>query len=159
MREKNDSTYQNRYRLMWNETVYEPGELKVIAYDNDGNQVAEKIVKTAGKPHHLVVTPNRDTIAADGDELVYFTVQVADKDGNIVPDDSRMVSFKVDGSGQFEATANGNSTCLLPFQNPKMKLFSGAATAIARSATTPGTLRFTATAPGVRPATATITVK
>ena len=159
MREKNDSTYQNRYRLMWNETVYEPGELKVIAYDNDGNQVAEKIVKTAGKPHHLVVTPNRDTIAADGDELVYFTVQVADKDGNIVPDDSRMVSFKVDGAGQFEATANGDPTCLLPFQNPKMKLFSGAATAIARSATTPGTLRFTATAPGVRPATATITVK
>lgn len=159
MREKNDSTYQNRYRLMWNETVYEPGELKVIAYDNDGNQVAEKIVKTAGKPHHLVVTPNRDTIAADGDELVYFTVQVADKDGNIVPDDSRMVSFKVDGAGQFEATANGDPTCLLPFQNPKMKLFSGAATAIARSATTPGTLRFTATAPGVRSATATITVK
>lgn len=159
MREKNDSTYQNRYRLMWNETVYEPGELKVIAYDNDGNQVAEKIVKTAGKPHHLVVTPNRDTIAADGDELVYFTVQVADKDGNIVPDDSRMVSFKVDGAGQFEATANGDPTCLLPFQNPKMKLFSGAATAIARSATTPGTLRFTATAPGVRPAGATITVK
>ena len=159
MREKNDSTYQNRYRLMWNETVYEAGELKVIAYDNDGNQVAEKIIKTAGKPHHLVVTPNRDTIAADGDELVYFTVQVADKDGNIVPDDSRMVSFKVDGAGQFEATANGDPTCLLPFQNPKMKLFSGAATAIARSATTPGTLRFTATAPGVRPATATITVK
>lgn len=159
MREKNDSTYQNRYRLMWNETVYEPGELKVIAYDNDGNQVAEKIVKTAGKPHHLVVTPNRDTIAAAGDELVYFTVQVADKDGNIVPDDSRMVSFKVDGAGQFEVTANGDPTCLLPFQNPKMKLFSGAATAIARSATTPGTLRFTATAPGVRPATATITVK
>ena len=159
MREKNDSTYQNRYRLMWNETVYEAGELKVIAYDNDGNQVAEKIVKTAGKPHHLVVTPNRDTIAADGDELVYFTVQIADKDGNIVPDDSRMVSFKVDGAGQFEATANGDPTCLLPFQNPKMKLFSGAATAIARSATTPGTLRFTATAPGVRSATATITVK
>ncbi len=159
MREKNDSTYQNRYRLMWNETVYEPGELKVIAYDNDGNQVAEKIVKTAGKPHHLVVTPNRDTIAANGDELVYFTVQIADKDGNIVPDDSRMVSFKVDGAGQFEATANGDPTCLLPFQNPKMKLFSGAATAIARSATTPGTLRFTATAPGVRSATATITVK
>ncbi|MDE6757288.1 MAG: glycoside hydrolase family 2 protein, partial [Muribaculaceae bacterium] len=28
MREKNDSTLQTRYRLMWNETRYEPGELK-----------------------------------------------------------------------------------------------------------------------------------
>lgn len=159
MREKNDSTYQNRYRLMWNETVYEPGELKVVAYDNDGKAVAEKIVRTAGKPHHLVVTANRDTIAADGDEMVYFTVSVADKDGNPVPTDDRMVRFKVKGAGEFVATANGDPTCLLPFQNPEMRLFSGAATAIAKSATTPGTLQFTATAPGVKPATCTVTVK
>lgn len=159
MREKNDSTYQNRYRLMWNETLYEPGELKVVAYDNDGKAVAEKIVRTAGKPHHLVVTANRDTIAADGDEMVYFTVSVADKDGNPVPVDDRMVRFNVKGVGEFVATANGDPTCLLPFQNPEMKLFSGAATAIAKSATTPGTLQFTATAPGVKPATCTVTVK
>ncbi len=159
MREKNDSTYQNRYRLMWNETLYEPGELKVVAYDNDGKAVAEKIVRTAGKPHHLVVTANRDTIAADGDEMVYFTVSVADKDGNPVPVDDRMVRFNVKGAGEFVATANGDPTCLLPFQNPEMKLFSGAATAIAKSATTPGTLQFTATAPGVKPATCTVTVK
>ncbi len=159
MREKNDSTYQNRYRLMWNETLYEPGELKVVAYDNDGKAVAEKIVRTAGKPHHLVVTANRDTIAADGDEMVYFTVSVADKDGNPVPVDDRMVRFNVKGAGEFVATANGDPICLLPFQNPEMKLFSGAATAIAKSATTPGTLQFTATAPGVKPATCTVTVK
>ena len=71
-REKNDSTYQNRYRLMWNETVYEPGELRVVAYDKDGRPAAEKIVRTAGKPHHLVVTPNRHEIQADGEDLVYF---------------------------------------------------------------------------------------
>lgn len=159
MREKNDSTYQNRYRLMWNETVYEPGELKVVAYDNDGKAVAEKTVHTAGKPHHLVVTANRDSIAADGDEMVYFTVSVADKDGNPVPVDDRMVRFNVKGAGEFVATANGDPTCLLPFQNPEMKLFSGAATAIAKSATTPGTLQFTATATGVKPATCTVTVK
>ncbi len=69
-------------------------------------------------------------------------VQVADKNGNIVPTDDRLVKFKVDGAGAFEATANGDPTCLLPFQNPEMKLFSGAATAIARSGKTPGTLRF-----------------
>jgi beta-galactosidase len=159
VREKNDSTVQNRYRLMWNETVYEPGELKVVAYDASGNPAETKVVRTAGKPHHLVVTPNRTTLEANGDDLVYFTVQVADKDGNIVPTDTRAVRFKVDGAGTFEATANGDPTSLRPFQKPEMDLFSGAATAIARSAKTPGTLRFTVTAPGVRPATSEIEIK
>lgn len=159
VREKNDSTLQTRYRLMWNETVYEPGEVKVVAYDADGNKAAEKVLRTAGKPHHLVLTPNRTTLAADGDDLVYITVQVADKDGNIVPTDSRLVKFNVEGAGSFEATANGDPTCLLSFQKPEMKLFSGAATAIARSAKTPGRLTFTATAKGVKAATLTIPVE
>lgn len=159
VREKNDSTYQNRYRLMWMDTRYEPGEVKVVAYDAAGNKAAERVMRTAGKAHHLVVTPNRNELKADGDDLVYFTVQVADKDGNIVPTDNRMVKFSVSGAGEFEATANGDPTCLLPFQNPEMKLFSGAATAIARSGKTPGTLTFKATAPGVKPATVTVQVK
>ncbi|MCC8120228.1 MAG: DUF4982 domain-containing protein [Bacteroidales bacterium] len=156
-REFNDSTVMNRFRLMWNETVYEPGEVKVVAYDAQGNPVAEKIMRTAGKPHHLVATPNRTEVKAGGDELVYFTITVEDKDGNPVPTDERMVKFKVTGAGEFEATANGDPTCVLPFQNPEMKLFSGAATAIAR-ATDPGTLTFTVSAPGVKPATATVKV-
>lgn len=158
VREKNDSTLQTRYRLMWNETRYEPGELKVVAYDKDGKQVAEKIVRTAGKPHHLVVTSNTDSLKADGDDLAYLTVQVADKDGNIVPTDSRRVKFNVSGAGSFEATANGDPTCILPFQNAEMDLFSGAATAIVRSGSQPGDIKFTVSAKGVKPATYTIKV-
>lgn len=158
VREKNDSTLQTRYRLMWNETRYEPGELKVVAYDKDGNRAAEKIVKTAGKPHHLVVTSNTDKLAANGDDLAYLTVQVADKEGNIVPTDSRRVKFNVTGAGSFEATANGDPTCVLPFQNAEMDLFSGAATAIVRSGSQPGEIKFTVSAKGVKPATYTIKV-
>lgn len=158
VREKNDSTLQTRYRLMWNETRYEPGELKVVAYDKDGNRAAEKIVRTAGKPHQLVVTSNTDKLAANGDDLAYLTVQVADKDGNIVPTDSRRVKFNVTGAGSFEATANGDPTCVLPFQNAEMDLFSGAATAIVRSGEQPGEIKFTVSAKGVKPATCTINV-
>lgn len=158
VREKNDSTLQTRYRLMWNETRYEPGELKVVAYDKDGNRAAEKIVRTTGKPHHLVVTSNTDKLAANGDDLAYLTVQVADKDGNIVPTDSRRVKFNVTGAGSFEATANGDPTCILPFQNAEMDLFSGAATAIVRSGSQPGDIKFTVSAKGVKPATYTIKV-
>jgi len=156
---KNDSTVINRYRLMWNDVVYRPGEIRVVAYDADGRAAAEKTVRTAGKPHHLVLKANRSKLKADGDDLVYFTVTVADKDGNPVPADERLVRFGVEGAGSFEATANGDPTCLMPFQNPEMKLFSGAATAIARSAKSPGILRFTAKARGLRSATAEIPVE
>lgn len=159
IRQKNDSTLQSRYRLMWNDTRYEQGEVKVVAYDAAGNKAAEKVMRTAGKPHHIILTSNRGTLNADGDDLAYITVQIADKDGNVIPTDRRRVKFTVSGSGTFEATANGDPTSLLPFQNPEMDLFSGAATAIVRSGKESGDLKFTATAKGVKPATITITVK
>lgn len=159
IREKNDSTLQTRYRLMWNETRYEPGEVKVVAYDAAGNKAAEKIMRTAGRPHHLVLTPNRESLVADGEDLAYITVRVADKDGNFVPTDTRMVKFSVTGAGTFEATANGDPTSLMPFQNPEMNLFSGAATAIVRSTNKAGEIKFTALAKGVRPATISLLVK
>ena len=159
VREKNDSTLQTRYRLMWNETVYEPGEVKVVAYDEKGAPAAEKILRTAGKPDHVVLSANRDTLSANGDDLLYVTVQIADKDGNIVPDETRRVKYTVSGAGKFEATANGDPTGLLPFQNPEMDLFSGAATAIVRSGEQPGNVTLKVTAKGVKPATLTIPVK
>lgn len=159
MLEKNDSSYLHRYRLMWMDTRYEPGEVKVVVYNKDGQMAAEKVIRTAGKPHHLVVTSNRDSLAADGQDLAYLTVRVADKEGNIVPTDTRRVRFKVTGSGTFEATANGDPTSLMPFQNPEMDLFAGACTAILRSSATPGTLRLTISAPGLRPATLLLPVR
>ncbi len=149
----------NRYRLVWDDVVYQPGEIKVVAYDEKGNVAGEATRVTAGKAHHIVLTPNRREITADGDDLVYVTVEVADKNGNPVPDDTRMVNFKVSGAAEFLATANGDPTCLLPFDAPRMQLFSGAATAILRAASTPGKATLTVTAPGVKPATLTIDVK
>ncbi|MCH5230237.1 MAG: DUF4982 domain-containing protein [Muribaculaceae bacterium] len=159
MREKRkDGTNMERYRLMWNDVVYEPGEVMVVAYDENGNETGRKSVKTAGKPHHLVLTPNRTSLTADGEDLVYIMVQVADKDGNIVPTDEREVTFTTKGAGTFRATANGDATSLRPFHLPVMDLFSGAATAIVQSGNQPGEITFTAKAKGVKPATITIPV-
>ena len=159
MREKNDSTLMNRYRLMWNEIKYEPGEVKVVAYDSNGYAAMEKTIKTTGKPHHLVASVNHNTLKADGEDLAYITVQVADKDGNIVPTDNRLVKFKVTGAGKFRATANGDPTCLYSFQGEEMPLFSGALTAIVQAANESGTIEFTATAKGVKPCKSLINVK
>lgn len=158
-RTKDASSVVDRYRLRWNDVVYEPGEIRVVAYDADGNVADEKTVRTAGKAKALRIKANRPELAADGDDLVFFTVEAVDSKGNPVPDADNMVKFEVTGAGAFEATANGDPTCLLPFQKPEMKLFSGAATAIARSAKAPGTLTIKATAKGLKPATATVEVK
>ena len=159
MREKKtDGTNMERYRLMWNDVVYEPGEVKVVAYDANGNVAGEKTMRTAGKPDHIVLTPNRQSINADGEDLLYITVQIADKDGNIVPTDEREVKFSTKGAGKFRATANGDPTSLRSFQEPVMDLFSGAATAIVQAGENPGTVSFTASAKGVKPATIKIPV-
>lgn len=147
---KNDSTVMNRYRLMWNETKYEPGELKVIAYDAHGNKAEEKIIKTAGEAYQLTATVNKTSLDADGKDLAYITIRVTDKNGNIVPDDTREVTFSVKGGGTFKAVANGDPTCISPFQDNKMALFSGALTAIVQSSKTKENIIFEAKAKGIK---------
>lgn len=158
-RAEDASKLMNRYRLIWDEIVYEPGEVKVVAYDDKGNAVAEEVIRTAGKPHHIVLTSHRTELNANGDDLAYITVQVADKDGNIIPTDNRLVKFEVTGNGSFEATANGDPTCLMSFQKPEMKLFSGAATAIIRSAKKTGNVTLKASAKGIKDGIITIPVR
>lgn len=148
-----------RYRLIWADAVYQPGEIKVIAYNADGSVAEERSVRTAGKPYRLKLESNRDSLRADGDDLAYVTVSVVDRDGNLCPADSSLVSFKVKGAGSYRAGANGDATCLLPFHEPRMKAFSGRLTAIIQSADSPGRVTLTATAPGLRSDSLTLDVK
>ncbi len=156
---KNDSTVQNRYRLMWINAIYEPGEVKVVAYDNKGNAVDEKTVKTAGKPHRIELIPDRTQLSADGKDLVYINVRVVDKDGNLCPLDQRMINFSVKGNGKYRAAANGDPTSLDLFHLPQMPLFNGQLTAIAQAAEENGKLIFEAKAKGLKTATIEIDVK
>ena len=130
---KSNESLQHRYRLMWPDVVYEPGELKVIAYDKDGEIADEKIVQTAGKPHHLELLADRSRLKADGKDLAYVTVRVVDKDGNLCPNDGSLVSFTVTGSGSYRAGANGNPTCLDLFHLPEIHAFSGQLTAVVQT--------------------------
>lgn len=147
-----------RYRLIWENAVYEPGELRVVAYDADGLPAAERTVRTAGKPYALRLDCKRTSLTADGDDLAYVTVSVVDRNGTPCPDDSRLVRFRVDGAGTYRAAANGDPTSLDLFHLPQMHLFSGKCTAILRAGDRPGTVTLTATAPGLRPARLAIPV-
>ena len=141
-----------RFRLMWNDVTYQPGEIKVVAYDADGKAVAEKVVRTAGKASAIRLTPDREVLKADGDDICYVNVSLVDKDGNPVPIDSRLVKVKVTGAGSFKAIANGDPTCLEPFQQPQMHLFSGQLTVLVQATTQPGDITVEVSGKGVKKA-------
>ena len=111
--------------------------MKVVAYDKEGNAVAEEEVHTAGKPHHIELSADRNQLTADGKDLSFINVRVVDKNGNLCPDDTRQIQFKVRGAGAYRAAANGNSASLELFHRPEMKLFSGQLTAIVQTAEEP----------------------
>lgn len=155
---KNNDTLLERYRLMWMNVRYEPGEVRVVAYDEEGNQTEEKVVRTAGKPHRIELTSDRNILSADSKDLAYVNVRVVDKEGNLCPMDSRMIRFNVTGAGKYRASANGDPTSLELFHLPRMSLFKGQLTTILQAGETDGTLVLEASAKGVKSSTISIKV-
>ncbi|HAD01985.1 MAG TPA: beta-galactosidase, partial [Porphyromonadaceae bacterium] len=150
---------QQRYRLMWMDTKYEPGTVKVVAYDENGKAVAEKEIRTAGKPHRIELSADRSELSANGKDLSFINVRVVDKDGNLIPDATNQIEFKVKGAGSYRAAANGNSVSLELFHHPRMKLFSGQLTAIVQSGDKAGEITFEATTKGLKGAKLKIVTK
>ena len=122
---KNPNTRLDRYRLRWNNVKYEPGEIKVVAYDYDGTAKGEKIIRTAGAPARIVLKADRNSISSKGEDLSFVTVSVVDKNGTPCPTATNNMKFNVSGAGKFRAACNGDATTLVAFNSTEMPLFSG----------------------------------
>lgn len=160
----------DRYRLRWLDTVYEPGEIKVVAYDAEGNVAAEKVVRTAGKPHHIELEADRSTLdatplASDGSamdtpDLAFVTVRVVDKDGNLCPDAANQLSFTVGGTAvRFNSACNGDATSLEVFTKPTMKAFHGELVVVLEAGDLPGNASLTVTGKGLKASTIALNVR
>lgn len=148
---KDKSSRLDRYRLRWNNVKYEPGEIRVVTYNQYGDKIGEDVKRTAGEPAQMkfcVETPDHEPIAcmvegctdehnvllnADGNDLAFITVSLQDKDGNECPLADDELTFEVSGAGTFKAACNGDATSLEPFAQPQMKLFSGKLVVIVQS--------------------------
>lgn len=130
----------SRYRLIWDNVVYEPGELKVVVYDKNGKAAGEETVHTAGAPAALRLTADKQTLAADGNDLSYITVALTDKDGTLCPDASDKIRVEVSGAGTFQGICNGDATSLESFVKPEMHLFHGMLVPTVRSGHKPETI-------------------
>jgi beta-galactosidase len=123
---------QYEYRLRWDDVVYQPGELKVVAYKN-GKKWATDVMQTTGPAAKLKLQADRDTIKADGQDLSFVTVTVADKDGLLVPRSANRVHFEINGPGEIVATDNGDATSFESFQSHERKAYNGLCLVIVRA--------------------------
>jgi beta-galactosidase len=140
---KNPAERLDRYRLRWNNVKYEAGEIRVVAYDAQGNKIGEDSRRTAGKPTAIVAQADRKSYRADGEDLVFVTIGVADSKGVAVPTCNNELTFEVAGAGSFEAVCNGDATSLESFKQPRMKLFNGELVVVLRTGRQPGNIRLT----------------
>ena len=148
---------QFEYRLRWDDVVYQPGTLKVVAYKN-GKKWATDVMKTTGPAAKLTLQADRAKIARRRPGLSFVTVTVADKNGLLVPRSKNHIKFEIAGPGEIVATDNGDATSFESFQAPEHDAFNGLALVIVR-ATHPGKITLTARADGLKTATTRISAQ
>ncbi len=147
------------YRIRWDDVVYEPGELKVVAY-KDGREWATDTVKTTGEATKLALKPDRVTIANDGRDMSFVKLIVQDKDGLMVPRTHNLITFEISGPGEIVATDNGDPTDLTSFKSNERKAFNGLGLAIVKAKPgRNGTIILTARSEGLMTASTTIKLK
>ena len=147
---------QFEYRLRWDDVVYQPGTLKVVAYKN-GKRWATDEIKTAGEPAKLKLLADREKISADGKDLSFVTVTVTDKNGVTTPRADNQIHFKIEGPGEIVATDNGDPTSFESFQSHDRKAFNGLALVIIRGISgQPGAIKVSAESEGLIAGTTTL---
>jgi beta-galactosidase len=134
------------YRLRWDDVVYEPGELKVIAY-KDHHSWAQDAVKTTGPAARLILKSDQPTLRADQQDLAFITVTIADTEGLLVPRSKNRLAFEVTGPGEIVGLDNGDATSFEPFQGKEHSAFNGLCLVVIRSTGQSGDITLKANSP------------
>lgn len=153
LRRKHPLNLQNRYRLVWGGVRYEPGELKAVAYDENGAPAAETLVRTAGEPARIEATPDRERLNPDGEDMAFVHVRILDAQGTLCPRAAPTVLAALEGPAEIAAFDNGNPTALDPFKADRCRVFNGQCMLYLRSRENEtGDIRVRVNSPGLEPA-------
>ncbi|TCJ14585.1 DUF4982 domain-containing protein [Flaviaesturariibacter flavus] len=147
--QRKDTTRYGRYRLRWDSVRYEPGEIKVVAYDDNGKIAATETRKTAGAPYQIKLIADRATIHAGQKDLSFVTVKLLDKEGNLCPVASNNISFQLSGAGTIRGVANGDATNTRVLSGTEIQLFNGQCIVVIQSAERAGSVHLVASSPGL----------
>lgn len=136
--------------LMWR-VPYVPGTIKAVAM-KDGEPKITRIIKTAGEPEHIRLTPDRSSIKADGADLSFITVDLLDADGNIVPHADNLIHFEIKGNALIAGVDNGNPLSHEPFKANYRKAFNGKCLVLVQAGKEAGNVVLSATSEGLKSA-------
>ncbi|MGP3981689.1 glycoside hydrolase family 2 TIM barrel-domain containing protein [Streptomyces sp. KR80] len=142
-----------KLHLTWS-VPFQPGRLVAVA-KRGGVEVARDEVVTAGAPHAIRLTPDRNATKADGKSLTFVTADVVDSAGVVVPGADNLISFQVSG-GSLAGLDNGRQESAENYQASSRTAFNGKALAMVRSGQESSAIRVTARAPGLQTGTATV---
>jgi beta-galactosidase len=141
--------------LSW-DVPYEPGVLKAVGKRRDGTAACGAEVRTAGRPAALRLPADRDTVTTGMGDVAHVSFEIVDSAGTVVPVADNVVRFAITG-GSVLMLDNANLRDLDPYRPDSRRALNGRGLAILRSSQ-PGTMRLTAEADGLTPASVTIRV-
>ena len=156
VRVKDPSNLYTTYRLVWDGIPFQPGELKVVALDENNNPLMEAVMTTAGEPAKINLQADRTKTIANRKDLVFVTVSIMDENDVVCPLADNLVNFKIRGEGSIRAVGNGDPTSLESFVKPYRKAFNGKCMVIVQSARSAGLITLSAESEGLEPAHITI---
>lgn len=122
---------------------YKPGILTVHGL-NGGEIISSKKISTAGKPAKLLISADRYKIKADGEDLSFVTIDILDKNGELVPDADNEISIEVKGAGHLLGLCNGNPSSHAVSRLHLLKSFTGKLLAIIQSSGEAGEIKLNA---------------
>ncbi|MBQ7023834.1 MAG: DUF4982 domain-containing protein [Akkermansia sp.] len=150
---------KNQYRFTWENVIYEPGTVEVVVKKNGQPWATAKRV-TTGDPAAVKAEVDRSVIAGDGRDLSFVELSLVDAQGNVVPTDSRRVSFSIDGPAELAGFCNGDPTDWTCMQDKNQRFFNGRLLAVVRGKRgESGTATITVKANGLPEMTVPVTVE
>lgn len=136
--------------------TYAPGVLKAVAYDEEGQIIATEEQRSFGDAAKIVLKPDKDTLPANGEELLFVEINTLDSEGIFVANSRSRVHVSVTGAGRLVGLDNGDSTDFEQYKGTSRRLFSGRLLAIIAAKTEPGEITMEVTSPGLKTAVLTI---
>ena len=135
---------------------YQNGELLALAYDENGNTVAQDVRRSFGDGARLRLEPDKTALQADGRDLIFLTVSVLDGQDRPVENACNRVHVSVSGAGRLVGLDNGDSTDRDSYKGTGRRLFSGKLLAVVASTYETGDIHVTVTSPGLETAELTL---
>ncbi len=126
---------------------YIPGELRAVG--SSGKVQDKFILKTAQKPDHIGLTPDRREIKADRGSICYIAAEILDRNKVIHPAADRPIYFTVKGEGTVQAVGNANPKSTENYYGNFRSTFRGRCLAVVRSNGKPGNVILSAQADGL----------